>query len=173
MKKAGEFLGISSTSIRRYIDENLPYNDYKISRPSLEEDKKNIISSKPQTIILTKVGDLSPTKSEEFPTIEKAAEYLGINRSTLNNKLNKSNSTGDNIINGFIVSRSDKSLDYVKPKSKTLEITDLVNNTTVVYPSMSSAALALGVGKGSISMYLKGKQSSPFKGRYTIKSAAS
>lgn len=55
MKKAGEFLGISSTSIRRYIDENLPYNDYKISRPSLEEDKKNIISSKPQTIILTKV----------------------------------------------------------------------------------------------------------------------
>lgn len=91
----------------------------------------------------------------------------------MNNKLNKSNSTGDNIINGFIVSRSDKSLDYVKPKSKTLEITDLVNNTTVVYPYMSSAALALGVGKGSISMYLKGKQSSPFKGRYTIKSAAS
>lgn len=175
MKKAAEFLGMSSTSVRRYIDENLPYNDYKVSQPSLEEDKENNISSKPQTIILTKVSDLSPTKSEEFPTIEKAAEYLGVNRSTLNNNLNKSNDTGDNlcIINGFIVSRSDKSLNYIKPNSRALEITDLVSNTTVVYPSMSSAALALGVGKGSISMYLKSKQISPYKNRYIIKSAAS
>lgn len=85
-----------------------------------------------------------------------------------------STSTGGDlcIINGFFVTKSDKSLDYIKSNNKVLEITDLENNTTVTYPSVTSAALGLGVGKGSISMYLKGKQSSPFKNRYVIKLAS-
>lgn len=165
MKKVGEFLGISTPSVRSYLDKNLPYKDYIISQPDIEESKENILSSKPQTIILTKVSDDSSTLSEEFPTIGKAAEYLGISRSTLNGLLNKpsSASTEENlcIINGFIVTKSDKTLSYIKSNNKVLEITDLVNNTTVTYPSVTSAALGLGVGKGSISMHLKGKQSSP------------
>lgn len=176
MKKAGEFLGISTPSVRSYLDKNLPYKDYIISQPDIEESKENILSSKPQTIILTKVSDESSTLSEEFPTIGKAAEYLGINRSTLNGLLNKPSSANTEgnlcIINGFIVTKSDKSLDYIKSNNKVLEITDLENNTTITYPSVTSAALALNVGKGSISMHLKGKQSSPFKNRYVIKLAS-
>lgn len=41
----------------------------------------------------------------------------------------------------------------------------MVNNITVTHPSITSVAFALGVGKGSISMYLKGKQASPYKKR--------
>lgn len=171
MKKVGEFLGISTPSVRSYLDKNLPYKDYIISQPDIEESKENTFSSKPQTIILTKVSDDSSTLNEEFPTIGKAAEYLGISRSTLNGLLNKPSGTEENlcIINGFIVTKSDKTLSYIKSNNKVLEVTDLVNNTTVTYPSVTSAALDLGVGKGSISMYLKGKQSSPFKKRYVIK----
>ena len=172
MGQAAEYLGVSVTTIRSYIDKKLSYNDYIISQPYLKQDEENKLSSKPQTIVLTKVSDSLPTQTEEFPTIQAAAEYLGVNRGTLNNILNNSENTDASLCNikGFIVSKSDKSLNYIKPNSKALEVTDQVNNTTVTYPSLTSVALALDVGKGSISMYLKGKQTSPFKNRYIIKS---
>lgn len=39
-----------------------------------------------------------------------------------------------------------------------IEVIDLESNTTNIYPSMTLAAEALGVAKGSISMYFKNDQ---------------
>lgn len=46
----------------------------------------------------------------------------------------------------------EKSGNYIKPYSNSIEVTDLENSTTNIYPSVTSAADALGVAKGSISM---------------------
>lgn len=69
-------------------------------------------------------------------------------------------------IYGYIVYTTEKSVSYIKPNSKAIEVVDLENNTTNIYPSITSAADALGVAKGSISMYFSGKQATPYKNRY-------
>lgn len=45
------------------------------------------------------MSDSLPTQTEEFPTIQPAAKYLGINRLTLNNILNNLENTDASLCN--------------------------------------------------------------------------
>jgi len=58
----------------------------------------------------------------------------------------------------------------VQVNSKKLEVTDLLNNgVKTIYPSVSSAAKAIGEHQASISLYLKENRQKPFKGKYYLK----
>ena len=49
-----------------------------------------------------------------------------------------------------------------------IEVTDIKNNTTTSYNSISEAAIALNIKQSRISMYFKYNQKKPYKGRYTF-----
>lgn len=177
MKNAAEFLGITVTTLRSYLNNNLSYNEYIITHNSqlgLQYNEVKEFSSKPQSILVTNIQDSSIIKEELAPpTIKDAAEFIDITRSSLsyilNNSQNAQGGLWEKAVNGYIITRTEKSLNYIKPNSKSIEVTDLENNTTNIYPSVTSAADALGVAKGSISMYFSGKQTTPYKNRYILK----
>jgi predicted transcriptional regulator len=163
MNNAAEFLGTTVTTLRNYLAKNLPYNGYIISINEVKE-----LSSKPQSLLLTNIKDSS---SKEFSTIKDAAVFLGVSRSSLSYALNKSNNGEDNAckIRGYKVTRIENEVNYIRPGSKSIEVTDLESNTTNIYPSITLAGLAIGVSKASVSQYLRGKQATPYLGRYTLK----
>nr|AVD96795.1 NADH dehydrogenase subunit 5 [Ophiostoma novo-ulmi subsp. novo-ulmi] len=162
MGEVAKFLDVSVTTIREILNSNDPYKGYLLSQT---EDSK--FSSKAQSVKLIHIKDSSIIK--EFPTVQKAAEFLNVDRSTLNNIINnpKKNNTG--IVDEYYISKLDKHIEYVRSNSKAIEVTDLELNSTIVYSSITEAANALGINKGSISMYLKGNSTSPYKKRYIIK----
>ena len=53
--------------------------------------------------------------------------------------------------------------------SQKVEVFDLTTDIKTTYDSISDAAIALGVIKSGISMYLKRNTDKSFKGRYIIK----
>ena len=53
--------------------------------------------------------------------------------------------------------------------SQQIEVTDIKNNTTTSYNSMSEAARALNILRISIVMYFRQNQQKPYKGRYIFK----
>ena len=53
--------------------------------------------------------------------------------------------------------------------SQAIEVTDIKNNTTTSYDSMSAAARALNIKKSIISEYFSKNQQKPYKGQYTFK----
>ena len=53
--------------------------------------------------------------------------------------------------------------------SQAIEVTDIKNNTTTSYNSMSEAARALNILRISIVMYFRQNQQKPYKGRYIFK----
>jgi len=55
------------------------------------------------------------------------------------------------------------------PTSIKIEVTDIKNNTTTNYDSISEAARALNINKSVIDMYFIRNQQKPYKGRYTLK----
>lgn len=169
MKKAAEFLNVSVTTVRNYLDNNSSYNDYALSLVKVEDNDIKEFSSKPQSIMLTSTNDSNIVK--EFPTIKDAAEFLGVSRSSLSYILNNSNKVESelSVVNGYIVSRTEKSVNYIRPDSIAIEVKDIESNTINIYSSITLAAEAIGVKKGSITMYFKSKQTTPFKNKYILK----
>jgi hypothetical protein len=55
------------------------------------------------------------------------------------------------------------------PNSQVIEVTDIKNNTTISYDSMSEAARALNINMRRISAYFVRNQLKPYKGLYTFK----
>jgi len=53
--------------------------------------------------------------------------------------------------------------------SQQIEVTDIKNNTTTSYNSISEAARALNILRISIVMYFRQNQQKPYKGRYIFK----
>jgi len=54
--------------------------------------------------------------------------------------------------------------------SQQIEVTDITNNTTISYDSISEAAGALNLSSYKIiSMYIQRNQKKPYKGQYTFK----
>nr|YP_009577904.1 GIY-YIG endonuclease [Cordyceps cicadae]QBG64891.1 GIY-YIG endonuclease [Cordyceps cicadae] len=60
---------------------------------------------------------------------------------------------------------------YIKLQktSQSLEVTNVETKEVTIYPSIGSAAKALGYRQGSISLYLKDNRIKPFKGLYLFK----
>ena len=54
------------------------------------------------------------------------------------------------------------------PTSIKIEVTDIKNNTTTYYDSISEAARALNINKSVIDMYFIRNQQKPYKGLYTF-----
>lgn len=163
MKNAAEFLDTTVTTLRNYLAKNLPYKDYIINVGEVKE-----LSSKPQSLLLTKIKDFS---TKEFSTIKDAADFLEVSRSSLSYVLNKPNNGEDGgcKIKEYFVTRIENGVNYIRPGSKSIEVTDLESNTTNIYPSITLAGQAIGVSKASVSQYLKSKQTTLYKGRYTLK----
>src|SRR5437588_7540697 len=53
--------------------------------------------------------------------------------------------------------------------SQQIEVTDVTNNTTICYDSISEAARALNCNESSIRYILKSNSNKPYKGQYTFK----
>jgi hypothetical protein len=53
--------------------------------------------------------------------------------------------------------------------SQVIEVTDMKNNTTTTYNSISEAARALNIHKSVIDLYFIRNQQKPYKGIYTFK----
>lgn len=53
--------------------------------------------------------------------------------------------------------------------ARKIEVTDLLENVTKTYHSISLAARSLGLRQASVSLYLKESRKKPFKGRYIFK----
>jgi len=53
--------------------------------------------------------------------------------------------------------------------SQVIEVTDIKNNTTTSYNSISEAGRALNINESSIRYHLKSNSKKPFKGQYTLK----
>ena len=50
--------------------------------------------------------------------------------------------------------------------SQQIEVTDIVNNTTILYNSINKAARALNINKSSIQTNLKSNSNKPYKNIY-------
>jgi len=59
------------------------------------------------------------------------------------------------------------------PTSIKIEVTDIQNNTTTSYDSVSEAARALNIAHSVIDMYFLRNQQKPYKGIYTFKKICS
>jgi hypothetical protein len=55
------------------------------------------------------------------------------------------------------------------PTSIKIEVTNITNNTTTSYDSISETARALNINKAIIVMYFSRNQQKPYKGIYTFK----
>jgi group I intron endonuclease len=53
--------------------------------------------------------------------------------------------------------------------SQQIEVTDIKNNTTICYDSISEAARVLNINKSRISEYFSNNKQKPYKGQYTFK----
>jgi DNA invertase Pin-like site-specific DNA recombinase len=53
--------------------------------------------------------------------------------------------------------------------SQQIEVTDIKNNITTSYNSISEAARTLNINNATIVKYFSNNQQSPYKGRYTFK----
>ena len=53
--------------------------------------------------------------------------------------------------------------------SQQIEVTDIQNNTTISYDSISEAARVLNINKSRISEYFSNNQQKPYKGQYIFK----
>ena len=53
--------------------------------------------------------------------------------------------------------------------SQQIEVTDITNNQTTIYDSISAAAKALNILQAVITRYFSRNQTKPYKGKYTFK----
>ena len=72
--------------------------------------------------------------------------------------------------------KGENNIMYGKPKSlgagmpsQSIEVTDVKNNITTNYDSISEAARALNINKSVINLYFIRNQQKPYKGQYTFK----
>jgi len=93
----------------------------------------------------------------EYNILEKAGSSLGHNLSDDTKKKISDTKKGKPKIEGS-----------GRP-SQQIEVTDIKNNQTITYDSMSAAAIALNINKSVIASYFIHNQKKPYKGIYTFK----
>jgi len=69
--------------------------------------------------------------------------------------------------NGF--KKGEPRLEGAGKPSQAIEVTDISNNTTTSYDSISEAARVLNISKSRIFEYFSKNQQKPYKGQYTFK----
>lgn len=56
----------------------------------------------------------------------------------------------------------------IQKTAKKVSVTDVLNEETIIYSSISKAARALGIRQTGITQYLRNRQVKPHKGQYTF-----
>jgi group I intron endonuclease len=128
----------------------------------------------------------------EYNILEKAGSRLGRKHSEKTKKIMSDAKKGQNHTEETKTKMSDaqkgeknpmygktgeKNPMYGKPKpkgagksSQQIKVTDIKNNTTILYDSMNEAARALNLPNFNIIRnYIKNNQQKPYKGKYTFK----
>jgi len=130
--------------------------------------------SKGQTTgIEVEVTDLETNKVTTYHAIKAAARALDIYKRYIEHYLYLKQ---DKPVLGrytFKLNLNTKDNSLISKKvqitSLKLEVTKVETNNITVYPSIGSAAKALGYRQPSISLYLKQNRIKPFKGKYLFK----
>jgi len=157
------------TTVKRYLISSKLYNGYTITKvkSGLDLPSTSGLTNERQAVLLT---DKASGVTKQFSTMKAACQYLEISSKRLSNYLknNESSSTNEQIstIKGFIITKVDS---FVKRYSKTIEVTNINTNEITRYPSVSSAAEALGISAASISTYFNRKRTTPFRNKYLFK----
>lgn len=149
--------------------------------------------------VRVEVTDLKTNTITSYHAIKVAARALGINRSLITHfislkqekpvldryifkLLKKKNDTNLNLqeqeqelctltTGGEACFKESKNQQHniIQKSTLKLEVTDIISNKKIEYPSIGSAARDLQLRQPSISAYLKANRAKPFKGRYLIK----
>lgn len=176
MTDAGVYLSISRVSVRKYLLSSLPYKGYIITKaPSKDMDKIELPTSSKTTqsqpvLVTNHITGIS----KQFYTNTEAAEYMQVSRGRLWYFLKTAN-TDNETLNGYKITKLDDYHCKVKRSSKKIEgrqlrkAADIETNVVTIYPSYTLAAEALGVRQSSLSKYLAGKRTAPFKKKYNLK----
>ena len=97
------------------------------------------------------------TEKHEYNILDKAGSWLDHKHSDKTKQIMSDNRKGKPKIEGS-----------GRP-SQQIEVTDIKNNTTNSYDSISEAAKALNINKAIIVIYFSRNQQKPYKGIYTFK----
>jgi hypothetical protein len=100
--------------------------------------------------------------------MKAAYQFLGVSSRRLSNYLNDNKSLYTNgqvsNIKGYTISR----LASFKGDCKMIKVTNIQTNEVINYSSISLASKSLGILQSSISLYLRKKRTTPFRGIYLI-----
>lgn len=121
--------------------------------------------------IKVEVTDLETNYSTIYHAIRAAAKALGIDKRYIEQYiyLNQEKPVLGRYTFKLLNSNSENPVSVNQKTYKKLEVT-LVNTQEVkLFPSIGAAARTLGIRQSSISLYLKGNQTKPFKGVYIFK----
>ena len=168
MIQAAEFLGVHSTTVKRYLANNMPYQGYMITKVTSSLDSSSIsnLTNSRQALLLT---DSVSGITKRFSTMKAAYQFLEISHKGLLNYLRKNESSSTNgqvsTIKGYFITK----LDSAKRVSKAIEVINIHTNEVIKYSSISSASEALGIFPASVSVYFSRKRTTPFKGKYLFK----
>jgi len=145
---------------------------YKHIPETLEKVRKNLGKLNLSKSVKVKVTNLETNVLVEYPSIREAAKSLKTSKTTLREYILNSKPFKEiyKLESNLTVSSYDSN--YLNhPNSTKIEVIDLELNTVSNYTSIRAAARALDIKFGSISMYVKRNQKSPYKGRYVFKYA--
>jgi len=103
----------------------------------------------------------------EYNILKKAGSWLGHEHSEKTKKI--MSDIHKKIDNPGRFKPGHKKVEGSGMPSKAIEVTDIKNNTTTTYDSISEAARALNINKSVINLYFIRNQQKPYKGIYTFK----
>jgi group I intron endonuclease len=170
MAQAALFLGVHVTSVKRYIINSKPYKGYTITKIDSDLDSSTTQPTNVRQPILLTNKTTGITK--QFSTSKDACKYLDITSKQLWRYFKKIELSTDNqvsTIKGYTVTKLDSNSSEAKRYSKSLEVTNILTNEVTIYTSIRSAAEALDITAGSISLYLHRKRTTPYKNKYLFK----
>lgn len=121
------------------------------------------------TSIKVEVTDLETNTSTTYHAVRAAAKALGIDKRYIEHYiyLNQENPVLGRYTFKLLNLEDNKPLASVNQKTSIkIEVTLVKTQEVKVYPSVGAAARALGIRQSSISLYLKGNKTKPFKDLY-------
>lgn len=171
--QAAEFLNISSSTVGKYLENNLPYKDYTFtlllsSSDRCAEEKVPIRTGHTVLVVNNETGG-----SREYYSVAEAAKELNVSIRLLTEYLDRSGSLTDNnsagsIFPGYHISRG-PARNKISKTAICIEVVNVQTNETTVYSSITLAGEALGISQRSISSYFSQNQTSLYKNKYIFK----
>lgn len=143
---------------------------YKHTEDALVKVRINLQKLNLSKSIPVKVTNLETNVSWDYVSLTEAAKSLNTNKTVLKEYIWNSKPYKGIYKLESNLSPSNYDSNYLNhPNAKKIEVIDLESNTVNYFDSIRAAGRALDIGYGSIAIYLKRNQKSPYKGRYIFK----